>query len=78
MTSAGAILEKVRATSVSLKRSLSENELVYIYLDYRSGVPGSSSRQGELKMGTISEKILSAHAGKDVTAATFASYQWTS
>jgi homocitrate synthase NifV len=34
-TSAGAILEIVRATSVSLKRSLSENELVYIYQDYK-------------------------------------------
>jgi len=36
-TSAAAILEIVRATSVSLKRSLSENELLYIYQDYREG-----------------------------------------
>ena len=35
--SAAAILEVVRATSVSLKRSLSENELIYIYQDYREG-----------------------------------------
>jgi len=35
---ASAILEIVRATSVSLKRSLSENELVYIYQDYKEGV----------------------------------------
>jgi homocitrate synthase NifV len=36
--SATAILEIVRATSVSLKRSLSENELVYIYQDYIDGI----------------------------------------
>jgi len=35
---AAAILEIVRATSVSLKRSLSENELAYIYQDYMEGV----------------------------------------
>ncbi|WP_019176519.1 homocitrate synthase [Methanomassiliicoccus luminyensis] len=35
---ATAVLEIVRATSVSLKRSLSENELVYIYQDYKDGV----------------------------------------
>ncbi|MGE5379331.1 MAG: homocitrate synthase [Candidatus Saccharibacteria bacterium] len=35
---AAAILEIVRATSVSLKRSLSENELVYIYQDYKDGM----------------------------------------
>lgn len=35
---ASAVLEIVRATSVSLKRSLSENELVYIYQDYKDGV----------------------------------------
>jgi homocitrate synthase NifV len=35
--SAGAVLEIVRATSVSLKRSLSENELLYIYQDYLEG-----------------------------------------
>jgi homocitrate synthase NifV len=35
---AGAILEQVRANSVALKRSLSENELVYIYQDYQSGM----------------------------------------
>ena len=40
-TSAAAILEVVRATSVSLKRSLSENELLYIYQDYKEGTnPG--------------------------------------
>jgi homocitrate synthase NifV len=39
--SAAAILEVVRATSVSLKRSLSENELLYIYQDYKEGTnPG--------------------------------------
>ena len=41
-TSAAAILEVVRATSVSLKRSLSENELLYIYQDYREGTGPSS------------------------------------
>lgn len=40
---ATAILEVVRATSVSLKRSLSENELVYIYQDYREGGQGRPS-----------------------------------
>lgn len=40
--SAAAILEVVRATSVSLKRSLSENELLYIYQDYREGTSPSS------------------------------------
>lgn len=35
---ASAILEIVRATSVALKRSLSENELVYIYQDYMEGI----------------------------------------
>jgi homocitrate synthase NifV len=35
---AGVILEQVRANSVALKRSLSENELVYIYQDYQSGM----------------------------------------
>ncbi len=35
---ATAILEIVRATSVSLKRSLSDNELVYIYQDYKDGI----------------------------------------
>ena len=39
---AGILLEHVRANSVSLKRSLTENELVYIYLDYRNGVPGNN------------------------------------
>ncbi|MBM4237140.1 MAG: homoaconitate hydratase, partial [Euryarchaeota archaeon] len=34
---AAELLEIVRATSVGLKRSLSENELVYIYHDYREG-----------------------------------------
>jgi homocitrate synthase NifV len=32
------LLELVRATSISLKRSLSENELVYIYQDYKAGM----------------------------------------
>lgn len=41
-SSAAAILEVVRATSVSLKRSLSENELLYIYQDYREGTSPSS------------------------------------
>jgi homocitrate synthase NifV len=36
---AGILLENVRANSVALKRSLTENELVYIYLDYRRDVP---------------------------------------
>ena len=36
---AGILLEQVRANSVALKRSLTENELVYIYLDHRNGVP---------------------------------------
>lgn len=40
---ATAILEVVRATSVSLKRSLSENELVYIYQDYMEGGQGRPS-----------------------------------
>lgn len=35
---ATVILETVRATSVNLKRSLSENELVYIYQDYKDGI----------------------------------------
>jgi homocitrate synthase NifV len=34
---ATAILDLVRSTSISLKRSLSENELVYIYQDYIDG-----------------------------------------
>jgi homocitrate synthase NifV len=32
------LLELVRATSIALKRSLSENELVYIYQDYKAGM----------------------------------------
>jgi homocitrate synthase NifV len=36
--SAADILEIVRATSIGLKRSLSENELIYIYQDYRAGM----------------------------------------
>ncbi|MFP4170214.1 MAG: homocitrate synthase [Methanomassiliicoccales archaeon] len=35
---AEAIMEIVRKTSVSLKRSLSENELLYIYQDYKEGL----------------------------------------
>ena len=43
--SAAAVLEIVRATSVSLKRSLSENELLYIYQDYQEGTgPARSTR----------------------------------
>ena len=44
---ATAILEAVRATSVALKRSLSENELVYIYQDYMDGVKDALPRTGE-------------------------------
>ena len=40
---AGILLEQVRANSVALKRSLTENELVYIYLDYRNSVPENMS-----------------------------------
>ncbi len=40
---AGILLEHVRANSVALKRSLTENELVYIYLDHRNGVPGKNT-----------------------------------
>jgi homocitrate synthase NifV len=36
--SASAILDIVRKTSVSLKRSLSENELIYIYQDWKDGL----------------------------------------
>jgi homocitrate synthase NifV len=43
--SAGAILEIVRATSVSLKRSLSENELLYIYQDYLEGTSPNSTNK---------------------------------
>jgi hypothetical protein len=35
---AGIILESVRANSIALKRSLTEKELVYMYLDYRAGL----------------------------------------
>ncbi|MCX6650701.1 MAG: homocitrate synthase [Methanomassiliicoccales archaeon] len=34
---AGDILTQVRANSIALKRSLSENELIYIYQDFQSG-----------------------------------------
>jgi homocitrate synthase NifV len=37
---AGILLENVRANSVALKRSLTENELVYIYLDYKRDMSG--------------------------------------
>ena len=36
--SSSAILEIVRRTSVSLKRALSENELFYIYQDWKDGM----------------------------------------
>jgi len=36
--SASAILEIVRRTSVALKRAISENELVYIYHDWKDGL----------------------------------------
>jgi len=36
--SASAILDIVRKTSVSLKRALSENELIYIYQDWKGGL----------------------------------------
>ncbi len=42
---ATALLEIVRATSVSLKRSLSENELVYIYQDYKDGISHTLPQQ---------------------------------
>jgi homocitrate synthase NifV len=35
---AGDLLEIVRSTSIGLKRSLSENELIYIYQDYKAGM----------------------------------------
>ncbi|MEM2944163.1 MAG: homocitrate synthase [Methanomassiliicoccales archaeon] len=35
---AADILDIVRATSIGLKRSLSENELLYIYQDYKAGL----------------------------------------
>jgi homocitrate synthase NifV len=35
---AGIILENVRANSIALKRSLTEKELVYMYLDYKAGL----------------------------------------
>ncbi len=34
---AGIILESVRANSIALKRSLTEKELVYMYMDYKAG-----------------------------------------
>ncbi|MCG7841201.1 MAG: homocitrate synthase [Methanomassiliicoccales archaeon] len=34
---AGDILSQVRANSIALKRSLSENELIYIYQDFQAG-----------------------------------------
>jgi homocitrate synthase NifV len=34
---AGKILDQVRANSIALKRSLSENELIYIYQDFQVG-----------------------------------------
>ena len=34
---AGTILESVRANSIALKRSLTEKELVYMYMDYKAG-----------------------------------------
>jgi homocitrate synthase NifV len=34
---AGIILENVRANSIALKRSLTEKELVYMYMDYKAG-----------------------------------------
>lgn len=37
-STASQLLEIVRATSIGLKRSLSENELIYIYQDYRAGM----------------------------------------
>ncbi len=35
---AGIILESVRANSIALKRSLTEKELVYMYMDYKAGL----------------------------------------
>jgi len=35
---AAVILDMVRATSISLKRSLTENELQYIYQDYMEDI----------------------------------------
>ncbi len=39
---AGIILESVRANSIALKRSLTEKELVYMYLDYKAGLVAST------------------------------------
>ncbi len=39
---AGIILESVRANSIALKRSLTEKELVYMYMDYKAGLVAST------------------------------------